>query len=287
MPNPLISVIIPTYNDKATLEVAVRSMIEQTYTNLEIIIVDDNSTDGTDAVGEALSRLDPRIRYMRCPYTDPHRIDWRGVNVSVGYLARNYAIKESKGAWITFQDADDASLKNRIEVQYALAVRYNATVACISWQQYEEGLEEKTLDIERIFSDHGEEALVQRPDVATAFAREAKGVLMADWFPHQLIPFTFKKWFPGMRTLFFRNSLPYPGADNSMLFKREVTEKVQFRKLIDRQWPARSGRGVGRDFLSHAAEVFKNSYTFTLPLYLWRVNAQNSELPYPPQKYLV
>ena len=114
MNNPLISVIIPTYNEAPTLGVAIQSMIDQTYKNLEIIIVDDGSTDNTKEVVQEYIQKDPRVCYLTCPYNDPNRVDWRGVNISVGYLARNYAMEQARGEWITFQDADDASLLNRI-----------------------------------------------------------------------------------------------------------------------------------------------------------------------------
>ncbi len=54
------------------------------------------------------------------------------------------------------------------------------------------------------------------------------------------------------------------------MFKREVMEKVQFRKLKDRVWPSFMGRGADRDFNFQVAETFKNSYYFPIALYLWR-----------------
>lgn len=281
---PLVSVIIPTYNEAPTLGVAIQSMLDQTYRNLEILVVDDGSTDNTEEVVRNYIKKDHRVHYLKCPYDDPHRVDWRGVNISVGYLARNYAMEQVHGEWITFQDADDASLLNRIEVQYNLAVKHNATCITTSWLPFSEDLIGKHLDTERILKE--EEDIIISPDEITQTARRAKGPLMTLWFPHTHIPFLLKKWVPGARKLFFGNQEKYPGADNSMFFKREVTEQVKFRKFDDRMWPALSGRGVGRDFVFQIAETFKNSYSFRLPLYLWRV--KDAHNPYPGwEKYLL
>lgn len=281
---PLISVIIPTYNEGPTLGVAIQSIIDQTYKNLEIIVIDDGSTDNTREIVQEYIQKDARVRYLICPYDDPYRVDWRGVNISVGYLARNYAMEQARGEWITFQDADDASLLNRIEIQYDLAVKYNATCITTSWIPFSEDLIGKRLDAGRILKE--EQNIITSPDEITATARRAKGILMNKWFPYTHIPFLFKKWLPGMRKLFFGNQEKYPGADNSMFFKREVAKQVQFRKFDDRVWPALSGRGVGRDFAFQVAEMFKNSYSFRLPLYLWRI--KDAHNPYPGwEKYLL
>lgn len=61
---PLVSVIIPTYNRVKTLPTAVESVLGQTYGNVEVIIVDDGSTDGTEEYVRGL--MDSRIRYIRC-----------------------------------------------------------------------------------------------------------------------------------------------------------------------------------------------------------------------------
>ncbi len=281
----LISVIIPTYNEAETLEVAVRSIMEQTYKSLEIIVSDDKSTDNTREIVEKLQKEDPRVRYLLCPYEDPHRVDFRGTNISVGYLARNYAMEQSRGEWITFQDADDASLLNRVAVQYDLAMQYNATLITTDCIPFREDLVGKKLNVETFVHDHPDFVLL--PDETTARTAEAKGLLMRNWFPHRFVPFFIKRRIPFVRRLFLKPEVSYPGADNSMFFKREVIKKVQFRQRDDRIWPAKSGRGVGRDFVFQVAETFKNSWAFTLPLYLWRVKNPDYAALAKYEKYLV
>jgi glycosyltransferase involved in cell wall biosynthesis len=86
-----VSVIIPTYNRREYVQEAINSVLSQTYTNYEIIVVDDGSTDGTAA---ALARYGNRIRFLAQP------------NSGVA-AARNSGIQASKGTLIAFLDADD------------------------------------------------------------------------------------------------------------------------------------------------------------------------------------
>ncbi len=283
---PLISVIIPTNNEAhdGRLALALRSMQEQTYKNLEILVIDDHSTDNTRELVESMTASDPRIRYhlLSPEYEDPKRTHvlphrtqgFREYDINGGYSARNYGFKIAKGEYITLQDADDASLANRIEAQYELLKKYNATLVATQWMRLTEERTSKQIDTEKIFSEKGEEHVVIRPEVITAMARRNKGTLMNGWFPHRYTPFFFK-WFPLTRGLFFRGLENYPGADNSLFFKREVVEKVQFRKRDDRVWPNPYGRGSGRDFAFQVAETFQNSWSFRLPLYLWRAGSEN------------
>jgi glycosyltransferase involved in cell wall biosynthesis len=102
---PLISVIIPTYNRANYLERCIDSVLNQTFTKFELIVIDDFSTDNTDAV--IANYKDSRIRYYK--------------NKSNGIVAssRNLGIKKSKGSWIAFLDSDDwwdlSKLKNCVE----------------------------------------------------------------------------------------------------------------------------------------------------------------------------
>jgi glycosyltransferase involved in cell wall biosynthesis len=98
----LVSVIIPTYNRMDFIGASIRSVLEQTYSNIELIVVDDGSTDDTESVVAAFS--DPRFRYVRQPN--------RGRS-----NARNYALSLAKGKFITFLDSDDVYLPDKIRTQ--------------------------------------------------------------------------------------------------------------------------------------------------------------------------
>ncbi|MDE2173233.1 MAG: glycosyltransferase family 2 protein [Patescibacteria group bacterium] len=270
MENPLISVIIPAHNNGATIRVAVDSIRGQTYRNLEIIIVDDNSTDDTSEVVRALESEDPRVRYFKLEDNDTDRIDTSlGRNVNAGYSARNHGFTKAQGGFITFQDGDDASLKNRIEIQYRLLSEYNASHITTGWLPFSDELLNTQGDVQVREPKLG-------PDKLYTLSQETKG-LVAKVAPrlNALIPFRYKR-LRVINKLFFGSLAPYPGAGNSPLFRREVIEKVRFRKLRDRVWPSFMGRGADRDFNFQVAETFRKSYMFPIPLYMWRVIKQNS-----------
>ena len=91
--NDLISVVIPTYNRKDKLPACIESVLAQTYTNLEVIVVDDASTDGTQHLFDAPG--DPRVHYVRYEQN-------RGA-----CYARNLGAQHAHGSVLAFQDSDD------------------------------------------------------------------------------------------------------------------------------------------------------------------------------------
>ena len=106
--NPKVSVIIPTYNRKGYIPDAIDSVLEQTYKDFEIIVVDDGSTDGT---GEILrKRYGEKIRYFSKE---------NGGCAS----ARNFGVRMARGEYIAFLDSDDRYLPNKLEDQVVLLER--------------------------------------------------------------------------------------------------------------------------------------------------------------------
>lgn len=102
--SPLISVYMPTHNRLNLLPRAVDSVLKQNYHNLELIIVDDGSTDATREYLEALKKTDERIRTF-------HLAESKGPS-----HARNLAIKEARGEFITGIDDDDEFLPDRLSI---------------------------------------------------------------------------------------------------------------------------------------------------------------------------
>lgn len=282
---PLISVIIPARNSAGTIDVAITSILQQTYPNLEIIIIDDNSTDNTEEVVKPFVTNNDNVKYYKLPYDDPKRFNKRGTNINAGWMARNYGMEKAQGEWITFQDADDASLSNRIEVQYNLAIEYNSRHVCVDWQEFKEEYLGKKLDIEKLFND--KEDIIVPTDYILRLVKQTKGTLMSVLGrAQQMIPFRLKR-VTFVEKLFFKSWQPYPCAGNSPLIKREVMEKVKFRPLHKRIWSSARGRGADRDFNFAVAQEFRNSISVKLPLYLWRVKSQNPEYPgYTLGKYI-
>lgn len=103
---PLVSIIIPTYNRSSVLPRSIKSALNQTYSNIELIVIDDASTDDTETVLKDFS--DSRISYYR-----------QSTNLG-GSAARNCGIKHSKGKYIAFLDDDDEWFPEKIEKQVNL-----------------------------------------------------------------------------------------------------------------------------------------------------------------------
>jgi glycosyltransferase involved in cell wall biosynthesis len=105
--NTLISCIIPTYNRANKVGRAVESILNQTYSNLELLVVDDQSSDNTKAIISKLAKHDIRVKYFLNPK--------KGAN-----NARNYGIINAKGKYIAFLDDDDVWIESKIEKQVAV-----------------------------------------------------------------------------------------------------------------------------------------------------------------------
>ncbi|WP_194949736.1 CDP-glycerol glycerophosphotransferase family protein [Actinomyces trachealis] len=103
---PKLSVIIPAYNVEAYLQDCVKSVTDQTYKNLDIVIVDDGSTDGTPLLADRIAAADPRIRVV-------HKR-----NGGLG-AARNTGLEHTTGEYITFVDSDDLIVEDAYEVMMA------------------------------------------------------------------------------------------------------------------------------------------------------------------------
>lgn len=103
---PLTTVVIPAYNAEPFLERTLRSALRQTHSNLEVIVVDDGSTDETRAIAETIAITDDRVRIISVP------------NGGVA-KARNIGIDEAKGEFVAFLDADDLWHATKIELQLA------------------------------------------------------------------------------------------------------------------------------------------------------------------------
>lgn len=271
MKNPLISVIIPVYNCEKTISVALESIINQTYKNLEIIVVNDSSTDNTKKIVNEIIKKDNRIKIIDSE-DDPNRFDKKlNRNVNAGYSARNTGFKYAQGELITFQDADDASFLNRIEIQLNLLEKYNSTHLTLDWINFDEKYLNKKLLSEKFLNN----LKILSPKELYLMSQRSKGLIAKiSTSLNKIIPFHLKR-IRIIHRLFFGSYENYPGAGNSPLFKREVIEKIKFRNLKERTWPSFMGRGADKDFNFQVAETFNNSYVCFIPLYMWRVKTKN------------
>ena len=101
----LVSIVMPTYNGEKFIGETIASVLKQTHTNWELIIVDDCSKDNT--AGVVASFQDSRIRYLK------------NEKNSGAAISRNYGLREAKGKWIAFLDSDDLWSPEKLEKQIA------------------------------------------------------------------------------------------------------------------------------------------------------------------------
>ena len=104
---PEITVAMPAYNAAAYLREAMDSILAQTFEDIELLVVDDGSTDATQAIANEAAKSDSRVRIERLP-------DNRG-----RATARNMALGRARGRYLAWMDADDIALPRRLELQHA------------------------------------------------------------------------------------------------------------------------------------------------------------------------
>ncbi|MEV7088892.1 glycosyltransferase family A protein [Streptomyces sp. NPDC093085] len=118
---PLVSVVMPVYNSAATLGAAVRSVLAQTHTDLELLITDDQSSDNSMELLREFAREDKRVR----PESAPER--------GGAGRARNLAIERARGDYVAFLDSDDMWLPEKTERQIAFAAAGTAPLTHTSY----------------------------------------------------------------------------------------------------------------------------------------------------------
>lgn len=152
--NPKVSVIVPTYNRGDVLPRTIKSVLNQSFKDFELLIVDDGSTDNTKEVVDKFKEQDDRVGYFR--YT-PNK---------GGNVARNLGIKKSRGRYIAFLDSDDEflpdSLKKRLEVIEELSKNFGlvycqATKKILNseYSTPERGIEKEESVLRYLFQEDG------------------------------------------------------------------------------------------------------------------------------------
>ena len=129
----LISVIIPVYNAEGYLYDCIDSVLRQTYKNIEIILVDDGSTDKSPVIAKRFVEIDKRVHYV-CKENG-------GVSSS-----RNFGISIARGAYLAFVDADDTIKPVMLERMYSLLVKYDCDMCICSRQVVSDWYEDKWID---------------------------------------------------------------------------------------------------------------------------------------------
>lgn len=125
MVSDLVSIIMPSWNAEKYISQSIQSVIDQTYQNWELIIVDDCSADRTDEVVQPYLS-DPRIKYLK-----------NEKNLGAA-LARNRALREAEGEWIAFLDADDLWAPQKIEKQISFMKERGYVLSYTEYEKIDE-----------------------------------------------------------------------------------------------------------------------------------------------------
>ncbi len=197
----LISVIVPVYNGEHYLADCIESIEQQTYRNLEIIIINDGSTDGTGKICETLREIYPNISVIT--------LADEGVSA-----ARNAGIEASEGNFITFVDADDRLLPDTMTILYACMTETGSDIAGCHFFAWENEAQWRVFSPEE---DHPEEKI---------------GIPRGEEMPYKL-PVSEQETAPVLFTPpeYIKNELLQGNTRCwSKLYKRELIGDVRFRR---------------------------------------------------------
>jgi glycosyltransferase involved in cell wall biosynthesis len=122
---PLISVVMTAYNSQETIADSALSLLVQSYQNIEVIIVDDHSSDSTREIIVQLAKNDARVKYLFSPS-----------NIGT-YGAKNLGIASCTGKYVTFNDSDDISHPHRLSIQYEEFCRTSCVANRVNYLRYD------------------------------------------------------------------------------------------------------------------------------------------------------
>ena len=125
MDYPLVSVIMPVYNVDRFVGEAIKSVLSQTYSTIEFLIIDDGSSDKTNEICAAYEKRDNRIRVIRQK------------NAGAA-AARNHGMREAKGEYILFMDSDDTMHPQTIEILYNMLMENKVSMAMVNFLEVKE-----------------------------------------------------------------------------------------------------------------------------------------------------
>ncbi|MEH2407624.1 glycosyltransferase family 2 protein [Nostoc sp.] len=145
---PLVSIVVTCFNQASYLERSVKSVLLQTFTDIECIMVDDGSTDNTQEVAQQLISLDSRVSYF---YKENG-----GVSSS-----RNFGFKQAQGKWIQFLDGDDWIHEDKIQFQLDHLSSLYAQENTVFYTDYE-----------RVFIDREQQIINREENIVGSLSRE-------------------------------------------------------------------------------------------------------------------
>lgn len=158
--SPLVSIIVPCFNAKKYIQQAIESCFLQGYSNVEVIVVDDGSTDGSLSV----------VENMREQY-GPDRLRCSRKDNGGASSARNLGVQLSRGDYFLFLDADDLLKVGSIQSLLALVSNSKADMAVGGWTNFSEGVSHRVehINLSRVYPNDAIANLLSLPPVLSAF----------------------------------------------------------------------------------------------------------------------
>ena len=263
---PLISIIITTHNCELNIESSINSAINQSYKNIEIIIVDDNSIDKTLNICEKYKYF-PKFKLVKNNFNDKQRF-YKGVNINAGYYSKNLGIHYSSGEWISFLDGGDILNPSKLEIQLQAAKKFKCKHILTGYERF---------DSNKKFTRKLEKFNTNLDDINIISTNELLKLLKNQNDLMSFLPSVIRKNFP----LYFRQSYKlrkiiypepmnnFPACGESVFMHKSI--KTRFRSLKERRWSSAKGRGGDRDFNFQILETYKSSIVVDLPLVYWGV----------------
>lgn len=177
---PKISLVCPVYNRETIVKHCIHSVIDQSFQDWELILVDDGSTDGTEKECRRFSDNEPRIKYFKIPHSG-----------KIGHV-RNYGNQKALGELIVVQDSDDLSLPDRLEVLWDEYQKTNADVIyhsvyhCFPFDTYQVTLRQfkKALPFDKdklLFTQYIPAQIATKRSVALAVPYDPEIHVSDDW----------------------------------------------------------------------------------------------------------
>jgi hypothetical protein len=174
--SPLLSVVIPVYNGAAFIEESLRSVVDQQYRSVEIVVVDDGSTDDSLAIARAFAASHPHVTVLSQP------------NGGVG-VARSTGTAAATGDYLTFVDADDLVTPSGIQTAMDTLRRSGSDVSVMPYQRLEGDVVRPPAPWIRALHAQPAEAvgLAERPDVLLSAIPGGKIFRRSFWDEHELV----------------------------------------------------------------------------------------------------
>lgn len=138
-----VTVVIPAYNAARTIASTLESVIAQTHTNWEAVVVDDRSTDDTRAIVEGLAAQDSRIRLLALEK-----------NHGAPAAPRNRGVESAASPWVAFLDSDDLWHPQKLELQLEALSAEGGSFSCTAMRDFPDGASVTDTDLQRPVATH-------------------------------------------------------------------------------------------------------------------------------------